>query len=295
MPEVRRHPIHRAWLLVLLAPLWLLLAGTGPAAAAAAPEDVIGGISVDAVVASLADDHVAVVESRFSEPALAQVVADARSENLMLSVVSVGDRLLASDAQELAAVVQSRVGGTVLVLSPTAGGQYSSELSTSQQEDAQSALLAAGDDDVAGVRAYVDSATSEGFPWAIVGIVVLIAGVLGAVAFGAWRRHRQQQDDDEQLADLATGLSDRLANLAPQVLGLAPRVEVAGRPDLEDRFNRASGDYAVLKETLATPPQNRAEIDRTAASMSDLERRLDDLDTELDALLPGIEPPSPAG
>lgn len=293
MPEVRRHPFHRAWLLVPLAALGLLLAGTGPAAAA--PEDVIGGISVDDVVTSLADDHVAVVGSRFSEAELAQVVADARSENLMLSVVSVGEPLLKQVASDLTAEVHSRVGGTVLVISPQGSDQESSELSNAQQDDAQAALLAAGQDDVAAVRAYVDSATATGFPWTIVGIVALIAVVLGAVAFGAWRRHRQQQDDDEQLADLATGLSDRLGNLAPQVLGIAPRVEVAGRPDLEDRFNRASGDYAALKETLATPPQNRAEIDRTAASMSDLERRLDDLDTELDALLPGMEPPSAAG
>lgn len=294
MPQVGPRLLRWSWWSVVIAAFGLLLAGVAPAAAAQEGETV-AGISVDAVVASLAGDHVAVVESRFSESALAEVVADARAKNLELSVVSVGARLIKQDAQELAAVVASRVGGTVLVLSPTAGGQYSSQLSSTQQKDAQTALGAAGDDDVAGVRAYVESATAAGFPWALVGIVVLIVAVLGAVAFGAWRRHRRQQDDDEQLADLATGLSHRLGKLAPQVLGLAPRVEVAGRPDLEERFNRASGDYASLKETLSTAPKNRAEIDRSAATLSDLERRLGALDRELDALLPGMEPPSPAG
>lgn len=293
MPQVCRPLLRWTWFSVVAAAIGLLLAGAAPAAAQ--DGGTVAGISIDAVVASLGEDHVATIGSRFSERALAQVVADARAKNLELSVVSVGDRLIKSDAQELAAEVASRVGGTVLVLSPTAGGQYSSQLSSTQQQDARSALLAAGDDDVAAARAYVDSATATGFPWAIVGIVVLIAAVLGAVAFGAWRRHRQREDDDEQLADLASGLSHRLGKLAPQVLGIVPRVEVAGRPDLQERFDRASADYAVLKETLSTPPQNRAEIDRSAASLSDLERRLDVLDRELDALLPGLEPPSPAG
>jgi len=261
----------------------------------AADEDVIGGVRVADVVAALNDDHVAVIGSATDEARLAQVVSDARARNLELSVVSLKARLTVSDAKLMAAEVQTKVGGTVLVLTPTSGGLYSSELSGTQQDAAKAAAVAAGDDAVAAARAFADSATAKGFPWLLVVVGVVVLGILAVVGAGIWRRKRRADTDQQALAELSTHLSDRLGKLAPQILGIAPRLEVAKRPDLDARFDRASGDYSQLQARMATPLVRRQEIDAATAQIADLEKRLAAIDRELDTLLPGLEPPSPAG
>jgi hypothetical protein len=95
--------------------------------------------------------------------------------------------------------------------------------------------------------------------------------------------------------ELAAGLQQRSTALAGQILGLSERVEVLGRPDLEARFDQASADYSRLQETLALPVTDRTAVNGAATTLSDLERRLDQLDREVDVLAPGIEPPSPTG
>ncbi len=262
---------------------------------AAAGDDVIGGVRVADVVVALADNHVAVIGSAADEAQLAQVVSDARAKNLKLSVVSLKARLTQSDATLMAAEVRTQVGGTVLVLTPTSGGLDSSELSGTQQKTARAAAAAAGDDDVAAARAFADSATAKGFSWLLVVVGVIVLGILAVVGAGIWRRKRKAGTDLQALAELSTHLSDRLGRLAPQILGIAPRIEVAKRPDLDARFDRASGDYSQLQETLATPLGTRQAIDAATAQIAALEKRLAAIDQELDTLLPGLEPPSPAG
>lgn len=261
----------------------------------AADGEVIDGVKVDDVVSELSDNHVAVIGSRADEKALAQVVDDARNKGLEFSVVSLSARLTNDDAHLMAEEVRSRVGGTVLVLTPVSGGVDSSKLSGSQQDDAKAAAKAAGDDDVAAARAFVDSATAKGFPVFLVVISAVILAILGAIGAGIWQRRRRKEMDAETLADLSKVLAERLGKLAPLVLSIPPRLEVAHRPDLDARFNAASGDYSRLQATIATPLGSRREIDATTAQIADLEKRMVAVDQELDTLLPGLEPPSPAG
>ncbi len=286
--------------LVLLAGALLTDSVSQAAAVPAGPAiavdgEVIGGVKVDDVVTALSDDHVAVIGSRANEAALAQVVTDARNKGLEFSVVSLSARLTDSDTRLLAEEVRSRVGGTVLVLTPVSGWVDSSKLSGSQQDAAKAAAKAAGDDDVAAARAFVDSATDKGFPVFLVVIGAVILVILIAIGAGIWQRRRRKETDAETLADLSKGLAERLGKLAPLVLSIPPRLEVAHRLDLDARFNAASGDYSRLQATIATPLGSRREIDATTAEIADLEKRMVAVDQELDTLLPGLEPPSPAG
>lgn len=260
-----------------------------------ADTDTIGGVKIDTVVSELADDNVAVIGSRASESALAGVAKDARSRGLQLFIVSLSARLTEQDAKLMAQEVRSRVGGTVLVLTPTAGGEDSSTLSGNQQSAAKAAANRAGDDDVAASKAFVDSATSKGFPSVLLVVGVIVVVIIAVILVGYLKRRRKQQEDHASLAELTAALADRVGKLSPLVLAIAPRVDVANRPDLSARFNQASGDYTTLRDTVAEPLATRKEIDATTAAIADLEKRLGSLDEQLDTLLPGMEPPSPAG
>lgn len=309
MPQRRRRSRRLAVSGLLLA-VTGVLAVTTPASAAtavhppgsaaavfmvSADQDTIGGVKVDDVVSALAKDNVAVIGSRASEPQLAQVAADARSHGLQLSIVSLGARLTQKDAQLMAQQVRARVGGTVLVLTPTSGAPDSGELSDNRRDQAIQAAKKAGDDDVAAARAFEKSATAKDFPWllVVIGIVAVLIGA--ALVVGYLKRRRTQQEDHASLAELTTALSDRVGKLSPLVLAIAPRVDVADRPDLTARFNQASADYTSLRERLASPLATRKEVDASTADVANLEKRLGSLDEQLDTLLPGMEPPSPAG
>jgi hypothetical protein len=297
MQEQRSRPWRFAALGVLMVIFGVLGGGAGPAGAAVTVSDgeTVAGISVDEVVSALADNHVAVLDSTASESDLAAIAADARSKGLNLWIVSLSKRLTNDDAKQLAELIRARLHGTVLVLSPTAGGQDSDELSGSQQADAQAAAIAAGSDDVAAARAYLESATAKGFPWPLVIIGMLVLVVIGAIAYGLIRRNRKKSADHEALADLTKGLQNRLQVLAPLMLTITSRIGLVDRPDLADRFNRAGADYTRLGGEVATPLTSRAEVDRAAAEVATVEKTLDDIDRQLDALLPGLEGPSPAG
>lgn len=262
---------------------------------AAPDDDTVAGISVTDVVNDLADDHVAVIGSGADPAALASIAAEARSNGVNLSIVSLSTRLTNDDARLLAEKVRSRVHGTVLVLTPTSGGQDSDELSGTKQDDAKAAAAAAGGDDVAAARAYMESATAKAFPWSLVIIGVIILVVIGAIVYGVIGRNRKKKADHDALADLTRGLSKRIETLAPLMLSIPPRIDLAKRPDLEDRFNRAGAEYTKLRDLVATPLGSRREVDATATDVAALEKTLDDIDQQLDVLLPGLEPPSPAG
>ncbi|MGI8417020.1 MAG: DUF6676 family protein [Nakamurella sp.] len=313
MPQRHRRSGRLAAIAALLAAIGLV-ALTTPAAASALPRpaigtsaavstsslfvadtDTIGGVKIDTVVSELADDNVAVIGSRASESALAGVAADARKHGLQLSIVSLGVSLAEADAKLMAKDVQARVGGTVLVLTPDGAGQWSSELSGARQDDAKKAALSAGIDDVAAASAYEKSATAKGFPWVLVVVAIVVVAIAGAVVAGYLKRRRKQQEDHATLAELTAALNDRVGKLSPLVLAIAPRVDVANRPDLTSRFNQASSDYSTLRDRVATPLGSRKELDATTAEIADLEKRLGSLDQQLDTLLPGMEPPSPAG
>lgn len=266
------------------------------AAASVTPRsaEIIGSVDVDRAVSDIQATGVALAGGSTADAnALRQVVRDARDKKLRLSVVSVGVNLTGADAEALARAVQSRVNGTVLVLSTDSSADFTNELSESQRSDARAAAVAAGRDDVAAARGYAEAATAEGFPWFIVVICVVVALIIGAVIWGLLRRNKSHQMDEQQLADLTAALRQRIQRLAPLVLSVGARVDVAGRPDLSDRFARASGEFSRLQETLATPLTSRAEVDSATARVADVEKSMGRLDAELDDLLPGMEPPSP--
>ncbi|NNG34346.1 DUF6676 family protein [Nakamurella aerolata] len=269
---------------------------TAPPSAASAPRltEVIGSVNVDQAVRDVQASGVALAGGSTADAnALRQVVSSARGKKLQLSVVSVGFNLTGADAEALAKAVQSRVNGTVLVLSTDSSADYTNELSESQRADARAASVAAGRDDVAAARAYANAATAEGFPWFIVMICVVVAVIVGAIIWGLVRRNKSHQMDEQQRADLTAALRQRLERLAPLVLSVGSRVDVAGRPDLSDRFARASGEFSQLQEELATPLSSRGEVDSTTARVAEVEKVMGRLDAELDDLLPGMEPPSP--
>ncbi|MDQ6657661.1 MAG: hypothetical protein M3Z00_05465 [Actinomycetota bacterium] len=311
MPHRRRRPGRWPALAPLLAAIGLFAlaapaaAMPSPAVAAAhaigasaelvADVDTIGGIKIDTVVSELADDNVAVIGSRASESALAGVAAAAKSRGLQLAIVSLGARLTESDANLMAQELRSRVGGTVLVLTPTSGGVDSSTLSGTQQSAAKAAAAKAGDDDVAASTAFVDSATAKGFPTVLVVVGVIVVLIVAVIVAGYLRRRRTQQQDHASLAVRTAELADRVGKLSPLILAIAPRMDVAKRPDLSARFNQAGADYTTLRDAVAKPLATGSEIDAAAAEIADLQRRLGSLDEQLDTLLPGMEPPSPAG
>lgn len=258
-------------------------------------DDVIGGISVDEVVAALGDDHVAVLAgSTTSESELAAVAKIGWDKGFKIYLVSLGRNLLEADAKALATQVLTQTGGTVLVMCPITGAVQSETMSTNEQQRALDAYLSQ-QGDVASAKAFIESATSPGFPWVLVLLVLLVVAVLVGLGWQVLQRRRKNEASAEALAELTKGLAERLGKVAPLMLSISPRVDLAGRPDLKDRFQQSSTEYTELLSTTSTPLPSRAAVNETGARIAALEKRLGDLDAALDELLPGIEPPAPAG
>ncbi len=284
-------------LAVLVVTLSLGLLSSGPASAkglALADGEIIGGITVATAADDLRDDGVAAISTSIQASALAPIVADARSRHLELGVLVTGIEMSQASCNDLAGALSAATGLTVLVLTPEAGKASSSTLSASVLTDAQDAAAVYGTDDVAAARAFVAKATERSSgPWMLIGgvVVVIVIALLG----WAWSRRRSRDRAGHHLEELTAALQQRSTALADQILGLSERVEVLGRPDLEARFDQAGADYSRLQETLGQAVTDRGAVNTAATALSDLERRLDQLDREVDALAPGIQPPSPAG
>lgn len=296
MPKILvRRLIALLTVLIAVLPAGLLLSETAAAGFAVAGDgEIIGGITVAQAADDLRDDGVAAISSSVQASALVPIVADARSKDLAFGVLVTDIEMSQPSCNELAGALSAATGLTVLVLTPRAGRAASSTLSSSVLAEAQDAAAVQDTDDVAAARAFVAKATEKSSgPWLLIGgvAVVLLIAVLG----WWWSRRRAQGRTGDHLAELSAGLQQRSTALADQILGLSDRVEVLGRPDLEARFDQAGADYGRLQETLAQAVTDRAAVNSAATTLSDLERRLDQLDREVDALAPGIQPPSPAG
>lgn len=296
MSDQRLSPRWKAFGLLAAVLAFLMTALAPNVAAADDPNDpTIGGVSVDQVVKALGDDHVAVIGSGADEAALAKIAAAARAKGLDLSIVSLSARLTSDYADTLAQQVLTRVHGTVLVLTPVSGAPDSDELSEKQQQDAAAAAKAAGGSDVSAAQAFADSATAKPFPWSLVVIGAIILVVIGAIVLGMRERTRKRKADHATLADLTQGLAKRVGVLGSLILGISARIGMVERPDLQARFGRGSAEYNRLRDQVATPLQSRTEVDAAAADIAALDKQLGDIDEQLDALLPGLEPPAPAG
>jgi hypothetical protein len=235
-------------------------------------------------------DHVALVDDhRYSAGKFADQIALARSHNVSLSVVvlgaEVGESAKASGdgASRVADGVQHQVGGTVVVVTPGYFGISSDEFSQSDLDRARDAASVGDAPQV--VATIVDSLTAKPFPWLLAVTATIAVLVLGAFAGGLWSRRRRRHTDQEALADLTAGLAARVADLAPTIVSITDEVDVVGRPDLEDRFAQAAGDYNELRARLGAPLPDRAAVNEAAARVQVLTDGLAAIDSEVTAAL----------
>ncbi|MCG5433555.1 hypothetical protein LV457_14840 [Mycobacterium sp. MYCO198283] len=142
---------------------------------------------VDAVVADVADDAVAAPGADVG--ALRQVVADAAARGVDLKIVVLAsnpprDEPLRDIATEVGSAYPD---ATVLVLSPSYVGTYSSTFDRSTLEAGQD--VAKTGNPVQSAQNFVGEITSPQFPWTAwtIALVVLVAG---AVAGTRWLQRR---------------------------------------------------------------------------------------------------------
>lgn len=284
---MQRARLGRFLLTVIMAMLVGLLAAP-IAVAAGLPAD----LDVDAIAADIADDGVAVVDSQTSESALREVVAEAKDKDIDLGLVVIGHSVDPPDVQSLANQLMVRTGKSVLVIARNYLKGESKEISGAENAKAEQAAIAARDD-VTAARAYLGAlhTTSHTWLWVLGGIVVVI------VLAGIWLRARRARNAGKPADPAATtaALRDRLGGLSGQIVEMSGRIDLAGRPDLTQRFNEASATYAQLLQRLAQPLDSQRAADASKAEIDALASALQDLETELSRHLPGMQPPAPAG
>lgn len=323
MPDLRARPgpLRRIgrWAVAVLGLITLVtIAPTTPATAApapgvarsattagqddpcAAPTDFTDHQAVvDVAVTCLqaTGDHTAIIgDQRYSADEFADAIDRARTHNVALSVVVLGDEVAEGEgaardgASDIADGVLHVVGGTVVVVTPDHFGVASEQFGQSDLDAAADAVGGVGDDAEV-VTKIVDSLTAKPFPWLLAVLATIVVLVLGAFAGGLWTRHRRHHADAEALADLTAGLASRVNDLAPTIVSITDEVDIAGRPDLEERFARATGDYNELRDLLGSPLPTRAAVNEAAARVQHLTQDLAAVDTEVSAALASHRPP----
>ncbi|MGV0792303.1 Rv1476 family membrane protein [Mycolicibacterium sp. XJ1819] len=131
------------------------------------------------VIADVADDGVSAADVPEND-GLAEVVADANQQGIDLKIVVV-DRNPPIDTplRDIATEVgEAYPGATVLVLSPTESGTFSTTYDRVTLEAGQD--VAEGRGPVQGAKNFVSELTTPHFPWTAFTIVVVL-GVLAAV------------------------------------------------------------------------------------------------------------------
>ncbi|WP_137724565.1 DUF6676 family protein [Prescottella subtropica] len=141
------------------------------------------GVSVDAVLADLADDGVSAPAADVD--ALRDVVVRAQNEGIDLRIVVLeADPPRAEQLRDLATEIGAVDGGTVLVLSPSVPGTYSDTLSRVVLEGAQDHTYTGNA--VQSANNFVDEVTAPHLPWgAITAVLVLLVALVGGVSYRA--------------------------------------------------------------------------------------------------------------
>lgn len=157
--------------------------------------DLPTGVSVEKVLADLADDQVA-APSQYVDDLVAEVQR-AQENGIDLSVV-VLDRDPGMDSQlrDLATEVGAEDGGTVLVLSPGWVGTFSEDLDRVTLEAAQDRTYTG--DPVVSTRNFVDSVLEPSPPWTL--MTLLIVAVVALAAGATWLAKRRRADGDATVA-----------------------------------------------------------------------------------------------
>ncbi len=156
------------------------------------PPDVCGPVGQDPattpvetcmnlVIADIKDDGVSAAPTP-ENAGLAEVVAEAKREGIDLKIVVVDknppiDTPLRDIATE---VGEAYPGSTVLVLSPTESGTFSTTYSRVTLEAGQD--VAEGRGSVQGSKNFVSELTTQHFPWTTFTIVVVIAVIIAVIA-----------------------------------------------------------------------------------------------------------------
>lgn len=152
--------------------------------------DLPPGVTLDQVLADLADDQVSAPTERVA--GLVEQVQRAQSHGIDLRVVVVNrDPRIDSQLRDLATEVGAEDGGTVLVLSPGWVGTFSDSLDRVALEAAQDRTYTG--DPVVSTRNFVDSITEPGPDWTAwtVVLVLVVAAAAGATALAKVVRRRK--------------------------------------------------------------------------------------------------------
>jgi hypothetical protein len=177
--------IHVVLALRVLPPRYPLIAYrarvTGPHVIPFLPSYIPPDVDMNQVKADVADDGVSVPPVDAADvPALRQVVQEAKQKGIDLKIVVIEknppiDTPLRDIATE---VGHARPGSTVLAISPTWAGTYSTTFDRVTLEAGQD--VAKTGDPVQSSKNFVSELTTQHFPWTPFTIVVVL-GVLAAV------------------------------------------------------------------------------------------------------------------
>ncbi|WP_305094999.1 DUF6676 family protein [Prescottella sp. R16] len=154
------------------------------------------GVSVDTVLADLADDGVSAPAADVD--GLRDVVARAQSEGIDLRIVVLETSPpRAEQLRDLATEIGTTDGGTVLVLSPSAPGTYSDTLSRVVLEGAQDHTYTGGNA-VQSANNFVDEVTAPHISWgAITAVLILLVALVGGVSYWAKARRGPAPADSD--------------------------------------------------------------------------------------------------
>ena len=157
--------------------------------------DLPAGVSVEQVLADLADDQVA-APSQYVDDLVAEVQR-AQDNGIDLSVVVLDrDPRMDSQLRDLATEVGAEDGGTVLVLSPGWVGTFSKDLDRVTLEAAQDRTYTGNP--VVSTRNFVDSVLEPSPPWTL--MTLLIVALVALTAGATWLAKRRRAEGDPTAA-----------------------------------------------------------------------------------------------
>ncbi len=183
-----------------------------------------------------------------SEAALRRIVADAANAGFTLYIVSM--RGSTTDAEALAISLRDRLGGTVLVVTPSSIGAASSDLPQSSTNRALDAFSGSIED---GSTAFVAALTTSEPSGSGGGIPILpVLAVVGVVVsvLGMWTRRRNRSRVKNEMAARRTAVGDELAAIGREILDLEDRVAIADNDDATAHYRKGNEQYLELQEQL---------------------------------------------
>jgi Family of unknown function (DUF6676) len=150
-----------------------------PAFIPAVPAFIPADVDIEAVKADVARDGVSAPAA--DEPGLLQVVEQAKQDGIDLKIVVINSNpYIDTPLRDIATEVgQANPGSTVLVLSPSYAGTYSTEFDRVTLEAGED--LAKTGNPVQSSQNFVSQLNTPEFPWTGLTIVLLVAVFLAAV------------------------------------------------------------------------------------------------------------------